>query len=452
MKNYILITDIGRDTDDTLALIILLYLHKIKKIKLLTIAVSGAKLKNRANCIFYWLSRYSIVDISVVLSLNEEFIFSPIDIDERTNKIVKDIDSNVCILPYDDTNINIIELKKNIKTYDNLTSFFDNNVDNNIDVISIAPVRPLYNCLINNPKIIDKVSNIYFQGNVYYSKNSMIPDIRGGGRGAYNFGNGFPNSEEIQKETKYVIDVFHKRYMRSLDNRLYFLGKNTAYLVEFNQKDLNSIDKDIAELSIKKTLLFAKNLPDIFSMVFKDNIDDKAKKVVIRKNIVHIKDIISDEKSTMNQYISDLNDRINIIDRKNIAKINYLEKEIGTIKKHIDSINKGDEDYYDSCYILFTQFLMDNEDIRNKYTIDFLRTITKISNPYDLVLTYLVIYGNLFNLNKSKFLTKNDNEYIKSKHIQFNEKDKGIFKSKGVKGHMKRMLKRALSKKSKTST
>ena len=34
MKKYILITDIGRDTDDTLALIILLYLHKIKKIKL----------------------------------------------------------------------------------------------------------------------------------------------------------------------------------------------------------------------------------------------------------------------------------------------------------------------------------------------------------------------------------------------------------------------------------
>ena len=53
-------------------------------------------------------------------------------------------------------------------------------------------------------------------------------------------------------------------------------------------------------------------------MVFKDNIDDKAKKVVIRKNIAHIKDIISDEKSTLNRYISDLNDRINIIDRKNI--------------------------------------------------------------------------------------------------------------------------------------
>jgi len=48
MKNYILITDIGRDTDDTLALIILLYLHKIKKIKLLTIAVSGGKIKKQS--------------------------------------------------------------------------------------------------------------------------------------------------------------------------------------------------------------------------------------------------------------------------------------------------------------------------------------------------------------------------------------------------------------------
>ena len=311
MNKYILITDIGRDTDDTLALIILLYLHKIKKIKLLVIAVSGAKLENRTNSVVYWLSKYSITDISVVSSINEEFVFSPIDIDERNNKIVKDIDSNICILPYNDNKVNIENAKKNINIYDDLTSYFNYNKENDINIIAIAPIRPLYNCLINNSKIIDKISNIYFQGNVYYEKKSIIPDIRAGGKGAYNFGNGFPNSEEIKNETKYVIDLFNKKYAKKDNNKLYFLGKNTAYLIEFNYKDFNFIDKDIAKLSIKKTLLFAKNLPDIFNMVFKNNINEKMKKNIIKKNIKDINTIIREDNSKLNLYLKDLKNRLN---------------------------------------------------------------------------------------------------------------------------------------------
>ena len=85
MINYIVITDIGRDTDDTLALIILLYLHKKNDINLSCIAVSGAKLELRANSVYYWLYKFNITNISVVLALNEEFSFKPIDIDEKTN-------------------------------------------------------------------------------------------------------------------------------------------------------------------------------------------------------------------------------------------------------------------------------------------------------------------------------------------------------------------------------
>ena len=88
--------------------------------------------------------------------------------------------------------------------------------------------------------------------------------------------------------------------------------------------------------------------------------------------------------------------------------------------------------------------MVDNNDINNKYTQDFLKTITKISNPYDLVLTYLVIYKNFFDFEHSKFLTKNDKIYTNSRHIQFNEKNKSIFK-KNIKSHMKRMLKKSLN-------
>lgn len=444
MNKYILITDIGRDTDDTLALIILLYLHKIKKIKLLAIAVSGAKLKNRTNSVVYWLSKYSITDISLVSSLNEEFVFSPIDIDERYNKIVKDIDSNICILPYNDNKVNIENAKKNIKIYDDLTSYFNYNKENDINIIAIAPIRPLYNCLINNPKIIDKISNIYFQGNVYYEKKSIIPDIRGGGKGAYNFGNGFPNSEEIKNETKYVIDLFNKKYAKKDNNKLYFLGKNTAYLIEFNYKDFNFIDKDIAKLSIKKTLLFAKNLPDIFNMVFKNNINEKMKKNIIKKNIKDINTIIREDNSKLNLYLKDLKNRLKLIENSNKEKIDYLNKEFNTINTHINNIKVNNEKQNDSYYILFIQFMVDNNDINNKYTRDFLKTITKISNPYDLVLTYLVIYKNFFDFKHSKFLTKNDKIYNNSKHIQFNEKNKSIFK-KNIKSHMKKMLKKSLN-------
>ena len=428
-ENYILITDIGRDTDDTLALLILLYLHKLNKIKLLAIAVSGSKLQNRGNSVYYWLSKFRIIDIAVIIPLEEQFNFEPIDIDEKTNKIIKDIDSNVCILPYTKKTFTT-----NINKYDNLNSFFEKNAINNINIISIAPIRPLYTALKTNPKIINKISNIYFQGNVYYENNSIIPDIRSNGRGAYNFGNGFPNSQEIKDETKYVIDLFEKTYINNDNNKLYFLGKNTAYLINFNLKDLLFIDKNIAILSIKKTLLFAKNLPNVFNMVFKNNIIYTNKLKLIRKYKKHIdklnltKNIENRLKTTTNQ-----------------NKINYLNNELEQLKILINNIKNKNEFSNDSYYKLFIQFLIDPNDINNKYTKDFLTTINKITNPYDLVLIYLVLYKNFFNLKESKFLFQNDKIYNKSKHIQFNEKNINIFNIKKIKNHMKKLLRKSIN-------
>jgi hypothetical protein len=71
--------------------------------------------------------------------------------------------------------------------------------------------------------------------------------------------------------------------MKSSNNKLYFLGKHTAYLIEFNEKYLNSINKPIALLSIKNTLLFAKNLPNVFNMVFKENINHNKKRTIMKK-------------------------------------------------------------------------------------------------------------------------------------------------------------------------
>ena len=438
MKSYILITDIGRDVDDTLALIVLLYYHKIGKIKLLTIAVSGAKLQQRANCVFYWLSYYKIDDISVIIPLQEELKFDPIDIDDKTKRIIKEVDSNVCILPYDEKTININLLKKNIKVYASLNDFFNTNNDTNINMLIIAPVRPLYTCLIINPKVIDRINNIYFQGNVYYDKKTIIPDIRKGGKGAYNFGSGFPNDEEIKNETSYVINTFDKKYMKSSNNKLYFLGKHTAYLIEFNEKYLNSINKPIASLSIKKTLLFAKNLPNVFNMVFKDNINHNKKRTIMKKYKPHIRTLIDDKTSSLNKYLKDLNNRLVY----NVNK-DYLLNEIRILENNI-----ANDDIY-SYYSLFIQFMMDPNDIDNEYTKDFLKTINKINNPYDLVLVYLALFEDLFNFKHSKFLNVNDKVYKNPKHIQFNEKNNDILNKKYMLSHMKTLLKKALNYRSK---
>jgi hypothetical protein len=90
-----------------------------------------------------------------------------------------------------------------------------------------------------------------------------------------------------------------------------------------------------------------------------------------------------------------------------------------------------------------------NDDIDNEYTKDFLKTINKINNPYDLVLVYLALFEDLFDFNQSKFLTENDKVYKNTKHIQFNEKNNYILNKKYMLKHMKTLLKKALNYKSK---
>jgi hypothetical protein len=441
-NNYILITDIGRDTDDTLALLILLYLHKLSKINLKAIAVSGAKLDLRANCIYYWLNKFKIYDISVILGIKEDFVFEPIDIDEKTKKIIKDNDSNVCVLPYNEKTTNINKLKKNIKSYTNLTEFINNNHCNDINIISIAPIRPLYNVLKKNNNFIKNISNIYFQGNAYYCNNEIIPDIRPGGKGAYNFGNGFPNSEEIKNETKYVIDLFQK-HKNNIDNKLYFLGKNTAYLIEFNKNDFLKIGKNIADISIRKTILFAKNLPHVFNLVFKNNINVKKKISLVKKYNKRILNLIENKNSVFNNDIKYIENRLKHINKSNEKKINYLNNLLKSKHDNINNILTKNENYYDSVYNIYIEYLVNPYNINNKYTKDFLSTITKISNPYDLVLTYLVLFKEFFDFDKSQILNENDTIHIDKKNIHFNEKNNLIFKkyyNYTIKKHMLKLL------------
>ena len=98
----------------------------------------------------------------------------------------------------------------------------------------------------------------------------------------------------------------------------------------------------------------------------------------------------------------------------------------------------------DSSYKLFIEFIVDTKDIQNNYTKDFLLTINKITNPYDLVLSYLVIFKIFFDFTKSSFLTQADKPYNNTRHIQFNEKNEDIFNKIKVKKHMITILRKSL--------
>ena len=93
----------------------------------------------------------------------------------------------------------------------------------------------------------------------------------------------------------------------------------------------------------------------------------------------------------------------------------------------------------------FSKHKKENYIYGNTNTKDFLTTINKITNAYDLVLVYLVLYKDFFNLKETKILTEKDNIYMKSKHIQFNEKNTKIFNVKIIKNHMKKHLKKSLN-------
>ena len=121
-----------------------------------------------------------------------------------------------------------------------------------------------------------------------------------------------------------------------------------------------------------------------------------------------------------------------------------LNNELLNKNTHIKNIINNTEESIDSSYKLFIEFIVDTKDIQNNYTKDFLLTINKITNPYDLVLSYLVIFKNFFDFTKSSFLTQADKPYNNTRHIQFNEKNEDIFNKIKVKKHMITILRKSL--------
>jgi hypothetical protein len=440
-KNYILITDIGRDIDDTFALIALLYKHCLGEINLLAVVVSGGNLLRRAKCVSYWLSRFGLNNKTIPIIYNEEEEFK---FDTKSSDYI-------CVMPYKQYGDKGIETEDEIKYKalfeeqkcdKTLIEFLNTTEATNINILSIGFVRPLYNAMKNNNKIVNKIDAVFFQGNAYYHENKIHADNRPT-IGAYNFGSTvskeigeIDTSDLIRSETQFVIDI-----MMENNKKLYFVGKETTYLIRFHKDDLGIIgDNELKESAIKKVLKFAAGPTNhIFNRVFKDDFN----KV----------EIINFVYECLQAEIDDL-----MPQSQENGKI-MLEKQTFIQNYHKDVFVKRYDDNFQfdqpikDKYNNFITTKVDTDDINNNYTKKFLKTLLKITNPYDLVLVYLALYPEFFNEEHAYFYQGNDvaidSNFKNVNYIQFNKRDPKIFdkkkdKEEYVHAHMIELMKQAV--------
>jgi inosine-uridine nucleoside N-ribohydrolase len=205
-KNYVLITDIGKDCDDTLALLVLLHHHVLKKINLVAIVVSGSNLYERVKIVLYWLMKYKIKNIAVIKSrdLNMKY---------ETKCDTQNCD-NVSYATLEDYNNTIV--KKSL--YSILTG------KKPITIICTSVLTPLADIIIYHPYDKYNIEHIYLQGSMTYINDILYPNF---------------------SECNFIIDKKSTNIVLKLFRNIIpitFLGNDTASLIHITKNHLHSLD------------------------------------------------------------------------------------------------------------------------------------------------------------------------------------------------------------------
>jgi hypothetical protein len=484
-KNYILITDIGRDIDDTLALLALLYYHKIEQINLVAIFVSGFEIGKRAKLVLYWLSIYKIYNIPIILSKdyidqtndktsptvikNQQKCILPENCDAIISSFIAAIDHNANDFKNKTSNEFYLSLLSNIlnnSTIDEINynlymnkinKLFVSNTNNveKISILGIGPLRPLIEEILLSIK--DKIENIFIQGSGKINNKLLVPDLE-----AYNLkldGFGTLFSENV--------------FVLYQDKNFYFLGKATAYLFKFNAEDFKEIDNilnlkninSLANQAIEGIIHFIKTGSPGFKAVFgRDckliqkngiNVNSKCdiKKGFEKEFYLYIycmNNLTDNDQNNINVLITDLilftdkfnNTLKNIADIRNKYtnltiennnKINKnLEKNISdpVVLKHITMLKSRqimieilkELNLFNTINSNIKDELSKMEKRGDNIKDDMLNTLEKYSNAYDLLLVYLALFPEAFN---EKYENSEKNTMYK-KYIQYNIEDENV--------------------------
>lgn len=297
-KNYVYITNIGKETDDILTLFTLLYHHINKNINLEAIVVSGCFVEERYNIMVYWLMKFNVNNIPVIISR-----------DIRNLSNIKD-DDMTCNKPYLYTDIkHILEFKKIIPKKSLISVLTGSK---RVDILCTSALTALADILLYNPYDKYNIDTVYIKGTGYVSPdNILLPDLTNQNNYYFNLdkdstklvfkslrnkvsfvfiGNELPNIIKLTKNDFYKFDelTYHNLHLTvNIENELinklkdkkkfeeefynifpeyYILNDNRYYK---NRLFLNYIDKYLSPYSL--TLIYVALYPHIFDkpIIFK---------------------------------------------------------------------------------------------------------------------------------------------------------------------------------------
>jgi hypothetical protein len=368
IRNFVIITDIGRDIDDTLALYVLLGLYKMELINIHSIIVSGLNLINRAKLVKYYLIKSNIRKNIPIYITNNHSLYTE-DKEGGDYTCIKPLDFNNIIT----TNFNFDP----IVDYKNNNSYINNIVLNTYikpyDWLILSSPLPLKHILKHNNNIIN---NIYAQGSIKENFNNIIiPELE-----AYNFG-GLHKLNPTEKP-----NLLDDEYIDFKENN----DKNSMVFILKNIKDdvsVNCLGKETAYLfKLKK-----ENIKD-------NNLITQAKNGLLKFFFLN---------HTVFLKVFPAFDYNNPINRNKDPTITIEEEDLNTLK-----------------YIYNNKTLADSKD---EDTVFNILNKDKVSNGYDLIATILAIFPEFFNNEYENVQIKNHFNYnVKDKNI-INEKFQSTF-------------------------
>jgi len=396
-RSFVIITDIGRDIDDTLALIVLLALHKEGVINIHSIIVSGLNLDNRAILVKYWINKFGITnDIPIYKTMSTT--------DTRNKEEIEKDDNYKCIVPKDD------EIYKNVSsiTFGNLDDKIiqDKYLNTKLEYIVLSSPLPLKQ-IIKKYKANETfpIEKVYIQGSfVVYDKNV------------------FPENNKTLKE---LSNSKHQAFNPLLQTILaYFkengIEKNNPY-IENNQEFLTQFYANFTGFSSAYNLNGIKGTDDFANdssanYIFTE-LQDKCEIHCLGKNTAYLFKL-KEEHLVENTLKDQAKDGLRHFFTN--QKIFHLVYKDLFKPDEINSLSKKDskelEDNFDK------KIITRDDDSYSPYEII---NADRVSNAYDLITVILALYPDWFNLP-----TGVDN-YTRGRgitHYNYNEKDKRILK------------------------
>jgi inosine-uridine nucleoside N-ribohydrolase len=262
LRKVLIITDIGRDIDDTLALCALNGLMKQKKMQLVGVVTSGGNGVLRAQVVRGWLRRFGLLDEDVPVAActkkvgqDECFVPKGTPLTAEEASLYEGVGNDKSTLMVGAAAANLIL---------EITQKYSGQ----LEIIAIAPLTPLAEAIrkdgTNSLKLIQEgIKMLHIQGQCKVKGNKILPDFA-----AYNL-------REDKDAARLVFDVLQD----AIPFRI--LGKHAAYQIQMTKSDFQNWDKIIGTNTtdllnhVKENLnYFRKSDPINFTKLYKYQAND----------------------------------------------------------------------------------------------------------------------------------------------------------------------------------